>query len=346
MVKPKINTMKELSGAIGISRPTLSRYFQDPSSVLPGTAKKIETRLAEVDYVYNFIATRQNREKSGLLGVVVPHFNDLFFTSLLESIDKYARKEGVTVITQSSHGDLEQEIKAVGKLRSMGVDGALIAPLGAQSSTDAFQRASKDFPIVFMDSQPGGAIGVADFVGTDNVQSIGAIVEYLCRIGESPVFLGMPHLNSNALEREAAYKNAMMSFGCDPVLIDHCDFSETWDFEALGFSIMDHHFSRKRHINDAILCANDRIAIGAIRAANRHGLFSRGPDARGSLKIAGHDDHPLSQFMYPALTTMTQDVDAIGQSAVRLVLERAYHGKTGDFEVHLQPASLCLRESA
>jgi len=346
MLKPKINTMKELSGAIGISRPTLSRYFQDPSSVLPATAKKIEARLAEVDYVYNFIATRQNREKSGLLGVVVPHFNDLFFTSLLESIDKYARNEGVTVIAQSSHGDEDQEVKAVGKLRSMGVDGALIAPLGAKSSSDAFQRASQDFPIVFMDSRPGSAPGDADFVGTDNVQSIGTIVEYLCRIGESPVFFGMPHLNSNALERESAYKSAMISFGCEPRLIDHCGLTQSWDFEALGYAVMDHHFSRQRHLNDAILCANDRIAIGAVRAANRHGLFARGPEARGRLKIAGHDDHPLSQYMYPALTTMAQDVDSIGESAVRLVLERAYHGKTGEFEIHLQPASLCLRESA
>ena len=54
MAKPKINTMKELSETIGVSRPTLSRYFQDPSAVRPLTSKKIQERLSGVDYVYNF----------------------------------------------------------------------------------------------------------------------------------------------------------------------------------------------------------------------------------------------------------------------------------------------------
>ncbi|MGI9503869.1 MAG: helix-turn-helix domain-containing protein, partial [Geminicoccaceae bacterium] len=40
--KQKIGTMKELAEAIGISRPTLSRYFQDPSSVRDSTSQKIK----------------------------------------------------------------------------------------------------------------------------------------------------------------------------------------------------------------------------------------------------------------------------------------------------------------
>ena len=92
--KQKIATMKELSGAIGLSRPTLSRYFQDPSAVRVSTSQKIKERLSEVDYVYNFIATRQNRKSSGLIGVIVPQYNDLFFASLLEAIKAAVRGAG------------------------------------------------------------------------------------------------------------------------------------------------------------------------------------------------------------------------------------------------------------
>jgi len=106
MSKPKIHTMKELSRAIGISRPTLARYFEDKASVLPSTAKRIEKGLARVDYVYNFLATRQNRKSTGLIGVVIPHFEDLFFASLLDSIEVAAREAGFTMITQSSDGNL------------------------------------------------------------------------------------------------------------------------------------------------------------------------------------------------------------------------------------------------
>ena len=182
-VKHKISTMKELSETIGISRPTLSRFFQDPTTVRPSTSMKIKERLAEVDYVYNFIATRQNRKSSGLIGVIIPHHKDLFFASLLEAIEKAARSAGYTVITQSSEGNGEGETEALSRLRSMSADGAIIAPLGLESSTEALQLARKDFPIVFTDSHPAKEIPGTDFVGTNNAQSIAAIVDYLCRTG-------------------------------------------------------------------------------------------------------------------------------------------------------------------
>lgn len=343
--KPKINTMKELSEAIGVSRPTLSRYFQDPSSVRKGTSDKIKERLEKVDYVYNFIATRQNRKTTGLVGIVIPHFNDLFFTSLLEAIDDAARKEGLTIIALSSHGDEKTEIMAVEKLRSMSVDGAIIAPLGAAGSNISFEAASQDFPIVFADSRPFSPVVGTDFVGTNNAQSISAMVEYLCRAGDLPIFLRMPRLNSNALERKQAYAETMQEMGHEPVFVDHTAGLQTWDFEAFGYEIMNDHFSHQRHTTSTLLCANDRIAIGAIRAANRHGLFARGHEARGRLRIAGHDDHPMSQYMHPALTTVAQNVVGIGEAAIRLLTERAYANRAAPpVELKLD-AVLRLRET-
>jgi LacI family repressor for deo operon, udp, cdd, tsx, nupC, and nupG len=335
-IKKKITTMKELSEAIGISRPTLSRFFQDPTSVRPATSEKIKERLRDVDYVYNFISTRQNRKSSGLIGVIIPRYSDLFFTSLLEAIELTARHEGYTVITQSSEGDPEGEARAIGKLRS----------LGLRSSNEALQLARDDFPIVFVDSQPAEPIPNCDFVGTNNHQSISSIVEYLCRIGEEPFFLRMPRLNSNAEDRERAYVEKMQELGFDARFVDAMGASETWEFEAFGYYVMDHHFSRQRHTSDTILCANDRIAIGAIRAANKHGLFNRGGEKRDRLRIAGHDDHPLSQFMYPAVTTVAQDITGIGKDAIRLLLERARGDREDDAVAILKDAALKLRESA
>ena len=140
MNKPKIHTMKELSEAIAVSRPTLTRYFEDEKSVLPSTAKKIGEGLEKVDYVYNFLATRQNRKSTGLIGVVIPHVEDLFFASLLDSIEEAERAAGFTIITQCSYGEVLSEEKALGKLRSMNVDGAIIAPPSGRTGT--FQRFS------------------------------------------------------------------------------------------------------------------------------------------------------------------------------------------------------------
>ena len=345
-LKQKIGTMKELSVAIGISRPTLSRYFQDPSTVRPTTAQKIRQRLEEVDYVYNFIATRQNRKSSGLIGVIIPHYKDLFFASLLEAIEAVAREAGYTVITQSSDGDAQGEIQAIGRLRSMNADGAIIAPLGLGSSTEAFRMAREDFPIVFVDSRPIENIQGSDFVGTDNAQSIASIVEYLCRTGEPPIFLGMPRLNSNAIEREESYAAKMRELGFEPQHIAEEDMvSASWDFEAYGFGIMDLNFSRQKYISETILCANDRIAIGAIRAANKHGLFARKIERSNGLRIAGHDNHPLSEYMFPPITTVGQDIGGIGEDAVRLLRERISGERDGEPITVFKGAALRIRDS-
>ncbi len=345
-VKPKIATMVELSEAIGISRPTLSRYFQDPSSVRSSTSQKIQKRLAEVDYVYNFMATRQNRKTTGLIGVIIPHYKDLFFASLLEAIERAVQGTAFTVMAQSSDGTAAGETQAVAKLRSMGADGAIIAPLGLESSTETLQLASEDISIVFADSRPAQSIDGADFVGTDNAQSVAAIVEYLCQTGKPPVYLGMPALNSNAAEREQAYRSTLTELGLNSAFVATEGIAPSWQFEAYGFEVMDAHFSHKRHINDTILCANDRIAIGAIRAANKHDLFSGDPNRDGRVRIAGHDDHPLSRYMSPAITTVAQDIEGIGESAVQLLLERIRKDRTGAPVSIYKKTDIQIRESA
>lgn len=347
MNKPKIHTMKELSEVIAISRPTLARYFEDEKSVMPSTAKKIKERLSEVDYVYNFLATRQNRKSTGLIGVVIPHFEDLFFASLLDSIEVAAREAGFTIITQSSHGDPSSEEQALRKLRSMNVDGAIVAPLGSDGNNAAFEAAGEDFPIVFADSRPGKALPNADFVGTDNTSSVGLMVDYLCRTGAPPAFLSMPKLNSNAVERQDAYFVQMAKNGHEGTLIETSGDAESWEFERYGFDVMDEHFSHGRYVDATVLCANDRIAIGAIRAANTHGLFfARNGDARGALRIAGHDDHPLSQYIFPAVTTVAQEVDVIGRDTVELLISRVRNGREGAGIKLLRDGSLKVRESA
>jgi DNA-binding LacI/PurR family transcriptional regulator len=344
--KRKINTMMELSKAIDVSRPTLSKYFQNPKSLRESTVKKIEQKLLEVDYVYNFIATRQNRKSTGLLGVIVPTFKDLFMASLLRSIERAAQNAGFTMIAQSAEGSIDGEIKAVELLRSMGVDGAIIAPQGSSDADEVLRLAMNDFPIIFADSKPHDTAVGADFIGTDNRQSIGLIVDYLHRTGSNPKFFRMPNLNLNASSREKAYREKMLELGLEPTFVEANDNYGSWNFEEFGFRIMDEHFNKQRHINDALICANDRIAIGAIRAANRHGLFATSDAKTSKFRITGHDDHPLSAYVYPALTTVAQDIDGIAEGAVSALQQRISGDRTGESRDLFLEASLKIRESS
>ncbi|TQS69973.1 LacI family transcriptional regulator [Rhodobacteraceae bacterium] len=341
MRKAKIHSMEELSATIGISRPTLSRYFQNPESVRASTARKISDAMETLDYVPNFFATRLNRKATGMLGVVIPHATDLFFASLLEQIEIVAAELGYTVFTQSSHGSPEMESRAIEQLLSMNADGVLVAPLGGQSRLESLDRLRRNLPMVLVDSAIPGLDDV-DFVGTDNHQSIKMIGEYLLRTGHAPTFLGMPRLNANAAAREVAYIELMEERGLEPVVIRGQSVGDSWHFEAYAHDVMEEHFAQGRHVSGALLCANDRLAIGALRAATRFGLTGE-----NGLRIAGHDDHPLSRFMTPALTTVAQDIPAIAAAALRLVTDQI-KGDAHDLPPRRETFAtrLIIRESA
>ncbi|SKA27852.1 LacI family DNA-binding transcriptional regulator [Consotaella salsifontis] len=345
--KPKIRTMEELASAIAVSRPTLSRFFQDPESVRPATAEKIRQGLAHVDYVPNFFATRMNRRASGLVGVIVPLLTDPFFASLLQTVELAALEMDFTVITQCSHGSAELEANAVERLLSMNTEGVVVAPLGEYGSADALRQLGRSLPIVFVDSRPAEPYTTIDFVGTDNEQSIGLITDYLCRTGAPPVYLGMPRLNSNGLERESAYRRWMAGHDLRPEVLPDDLAPQSWAFETYAYQTMDALFGQGLYVDATILCANDRLAMGALQAAHRHGLFNSRPGARTRVRIAGHDDHPLSRFMTPALTTVAQDIDTIGMTAMSLLASRIRSGKPGEETVERTfPAALKIRESA
>ena len=345
MPKPEIHTMEELSAAIGVSRPTLSRYFQDPAKVSRSSVERIRRGLEKVDYTPNFFATRMNRKTTGMIGVIIPYLNDLFFTRLLESIERAAMKAGYTVITQCSHSDPEIEKRAAETFLSMSVDGAIVAPLGNHSDMRVYERLNARLPFVLMDSRPKPLTDV-DFVGTDHVQSTGVITEYLCRVGSPPIFLAMPRVNFNALERENAYVAKMEHLGFEPVVIGAEVVRQEWHFEAHGLAVLNDQFSKGRLLESSILCANDRVAIGALRAAAEHGL-EPGALRRGGLRIAGHDDYPLCPYTTPALTTVAQNVAAIGQAAVDRLLEKCSAEKqSGNHAITLMDGVLKIRESA
>lgn len=343
--KERIDTMEHLSAAIGVSRPTLSRYFQDAESVSRTSRERIQRGLDRVEYVPNFFATRMNRKSTGMIGVIIPYLNDLFFTRLLEAIERAAMQAGYTVITQCSHSDPVIEARAAETLMSMNVEGALVAPLGNHSDLGVHERLRSRLPFVMVDSRPA-SMSKVDFVGTNHVQSTGLATEYLARVGGPPVFLAMPRVNFNSMERQQAYIAKMEHLGLEPRIVGAEPVGDSGHFEGHGRAVLDREFSSGRLVASSILCVNDRVAIGALRAAASHGL-EPGGSQRGGLRIAGHDDYPLCPYTVPSLTTVAQNVEAIGRTAITRLVESIREEKNQNEQiVKLFDGEMKMRESA
>lgn len=314
--------MEDFAEFVGLSRPTVSKYFNDPSSVRLTTREKIEAALKESGFRPNMFAVNLNRRRSNIVGIIVPDSTDPFYMALTRRIELIANTSGYLAFVLSSDGDADLEARAIETLRSMNVAGAIIAALGGKSQQETLRKLATAIPLIYIDSPLDDT---SPFVGTDNRQSFRLMVEYLCRSGSPPCYLGMPLVNTNARTREQAYIDAMVQLHMEPVVLSVSEDC-TWDFERFGFEQAKAHIEAGGFPTNTVLCANDRIAFGAISAAYHAGL-KVGQTGQGDLRIAGHDDHPLSRYACPPITTVAQDYDQIGQWAMDLLLRMIDQGE-------------------
>ena len=342
MTDGEIRNMDEFAAKSGISRPTVSKYFNDPASVRATTRAKIEAALKKYDYRPNIYAMNQNRRLTKNIGIVVPYLADPFFAEIARRIERRCLAAGFWPTLFSSHGDRQLEIDILDSLKSLRPAGVILGPLGRASDRGAVERFCQDVPTVMIDANIDG-VGEA-FFGSDNFQSVPLIVEFLCRTGEPPSFFEMPPLNPNANKRRDAYKQAMERLGHTPQVIRAN--GDTWDFERVGYEGGLRVIREGLSASNTILCSNDRLAIGFLAAAYESGIrVGHAKDC--TLRIAGHDDHPFSRFTCPSLTTVAQDYESISDQSVETLFalietgERAPSRKETLFE-----GKLIMRASA
>ncbi|CUH48688.1 LacI family DNA-binding transcriptional regulator [Ruegeria atlantica] len=319
----KIRNMEEFAAISGISRPTVSKYFNDPGSVRASTRARIEASLKKYDYQPNVFAMNQNRRTTKNIGIVVPNLADPFFSEIARRVELACIDAGYSPILASSHGRPEMERENLLSLRSLKPAGVLLAPFGRMSDEDAVKDISHDFPLVLFDANIGD-VGQA-FVGTDNAKSVDLMVEYLCRSGEPPCFFEMKFpSNPNANKRRQAYLDSMHRHGHEPSIFQ-AD-GKGWHFEEIGKTEGGRLLSSKAFSTNTVLCSNDRLAIGMLSAA--YGLGLRvGHSAGCDIRVAGHDDHPFSKFTCPPLTTIAQDYEAIANRAFNDLFEMLEQGE-------------------
>lgn len=336
--------MEEFAALSGISRPTVSKYFQDPDSVRPTTRKRIETALQQYDFRPNIFAVNQNRKLTKIVGVVVPYLSDPFFAEIARKIERRCIDAGFWPILFSAHGEQKLENAILDSLRVLKPAGVLLAPLGRVSDRKAVEAFCEDVPTVLFDSKIDGVGKV--FVGSDNNDFVTQSVDYLVRTGTAPVWFEMrTPANPNANKRRLAYIRNMERHGLEPLIVQIT--GEGWDFERIGYEGGLKAIREGAFPTNTILCSNDRLAVGLLTACYEAGLsVGYGPDH--ALRIMSHDDHPVSRFTCPPLTTVAHDYDAVSNKAVE-VLFQMLDGETDPTaprEEFLFPTRLVLRQSA
>ncbi len=343
MTTRRIKNMDEFAGLVGISRPTISKYFNDPDRVRPSTRLKIEEALERYDYRPNIFAINQNRRLTKNIGIVVPYLADPFFAEIARVLERRCIDAGYTPSLFSSHGQQSLENAILDSLRSIKPAGVLLAPLGRISDKKHIEAFCRDVPTILFDSNIEG-LG-AGFVGSDNFSFVSQTVEYLSRTGSTPSFFEMKNpANPNANKRREAYLKMMNRLNLEPHVISI--EGEGWNFEEIGRQGALNVLNGKKLPSNSVLCSNDRLAIGLLSACHELGI-KVGRDDTCHIRVASHDDHPYSRFTCPSLTTAAHDYESVSSHAVETLFRLIESGGRLDKrEEKLFAARLIMRGSA
>ncbi|WEX10608.1 LacI family DNA-binding transcriptional regulator [Chelativorans sp. AA-79] len=345
-MRKRIRTMEEFAEAIGLSRPTVSKYFQDPGSVRAKVREKIEAGLSETGFRPNLFAVNLNRRRAKIIGLVFPSSLDPFYMDLRRRIEMEASRAGYLSFAFSSEGRTELEAEAIEMLTSLNVAGIIMAPVGTRDHPGKLKALARNVPIIFIDAPFDGE---EPFVGTNNAQSVALITDYLTRLGDSPCYFDMPAVNANAAARRNAYIATMERRGLEPVIVP-TEPSTTWDFERFAHEQAGRVLREGGFPTRSVLCGNDRVAFGVLAAVHQAGL-KVGIEPGCDLRVAGHDNHSLSEYIWPPLTTVSQNTAEMGRIAIRLLLSKLDPAKPADAprtdgDQVLVNAELVLRASA
>jgi LacI family transcriptional regulator len=308
-------TIADIAREAQVSKATVSRVLNDRADgVGPETRLRVKEVMRRLDFAPSGAARDLATGKSRCIGLVIPDIIDPFAPLMIRGIEAALRGLGYGLFLCDSENDPEHEKEQLGLLAERRVEGVILNPAlsGDASQLELLERRS--VPYVLLDR--GVEAGRSDpGVYTDNRAGARMGVEYLLSGGARRLaFLNGPEGLSVSRLREAGVEDAFRAAVLDVATIARGSGDYTVESgERFVDGLLEG--GRSRPTFDAVFAANDRMAIGAVRALSR-----RGVDVPGTVEVVGFDDIELASLVEPPLTTVAQPAFEMGRQAARMLL--------------------------
>ena len=302
--------LADIAQHAGVSEATVSRVLNGKPGVADGTRQAVLTSLDVLGYDR---PSRLRRKSAGLVGLVMPELTNPIFPAFAQVIETALSRHGFTPVlcTQTPGGVHEDEY--VQMLLDRGVAGIIyVSGQHADSTTDPrryVQLRDRGLPIVLVNGYLEGVD--APFISNDDEASMDLSVGHLVHLGHTSIGLAIgPDRYVPVIRKVAGFRRSMASLlGRSDVddLVVQSVFSVEGGAAAAGRLL--------ERGATAIICGSDLMALGAIRAVRSVGM--RVPQ---DISVVGYDDSTLMPFTDPPLTTIRQNVPAMGDAAVQALL--------------------------
>ena len=332
-------TLKDVAAHAGVSFKTVSNVINDRhGDVGEATRERVLASIAALNYRPNVAARQLRKSQAGVLALALPDFSNPYFSDLSAAVIGAANEHGHTVLIDYTNGRRREELLVTSGLRPHLIDGVILNALSLEPDDLLAHRVG--IPLLLVGERLIGA--PYDHVMIDNVAAARAATSHLLRLGRRRIaaigFSSQPWDAASRL-RLQGYDSALTEAGIahDPGLVMAEPDARFGRID--GIDCMRRLLARGPE-PDAVLCFNDLVALGAMKALRDSGF--RVPDA---IAVVGFDDIEEGRFATPALTTIAPDKKEIGRLAVSLLLARL-DGTRGGPPEHIEPPfQLVVRQS-
>lgn len=310
-------TIKDVARLAGVSITTVSQILNKKGDRFsPETRQKVLAVVKELDYKADYFAQNMVSKQTKTIGMVVPDITDLFFSKVIEGVEKHLNELGFMIILCNSNHSSEKENLYIEELLHRSVEGIILAsPNPIHLPKLKNEDGSNKIPHILIDrginKRDEGQLITNEFQGAYEA------VEHLVNLG---------HREIGMLSNETSfYEITDRFYGYKKCLEDYqIPFQEEW-IVSKNLTIKGGYEGAQQLVQQnitALFCGNDQMAIGAYRAINE-----AGKQIPKDISVIGYDGLEITDYLVPSLTTVAQPIFEIGYFAAKFLIDHINNPK-------------------
>jgi DNA-binding LacI/PurR family transcriptional regulator len=299
--------MVDVARLAGVSHQTVSRVLNDHPHVSPKTRADVLAAIRDLGYRPNAAARTLATGRTNVIGVISVDSTLYGPSSMLYGLEQAAPPSYLVAISRLAALDRQSLHKTVERFLDQAVEG-LIVVAPQTDAVEALVNLKTEIPLVAIKCGTGAPL---PSVIIDNRAGAARATQYLLDLGHETVYnLGGPPNWLDASERAEGWRDTLRAAGAKVPDIVCGDWSARSGYE------IGHRLAAMSEVT-AVLCCNDQMALGLLRA-----LTERSRNVPGDVSVVGFDDIPEAAFFPPPLTTVRQDFGELGRRAMHLLMDR------------------------
>lgn len=312
-------TIYDIAKEAGVSASMVSRVVSGKGSVSEGNRVRIQQILKENNFKPNAVARGLQQQRSKMIGFLLPHIANQYFSSVYYEFEKWASEQGFMTILFNGKNDWNMELKLLHIMEESRVEAIVIMGGNADAIEipkeyyEEVTRINQTIPCVICGEQAARF----DCVGVHpDSQSAGELVKHLYSLGVKSlgIFGGAESRYPSVLKKNKFIKTAQEY---NITMCQEWILGNSYDV-ADGAQAMKELLKEKK-LPKAVCCINDHVAAGAINTAIAAGL--RIPE---DIAFTGYDGVEIASIIHPSITTMQYDYEQYGSkifSAVEKLIQ-------------------------